>query len=100
MSENHITKAEVEHVAKLSRLPLTDAEAERYTSELQSILGYFQVLSGVNTEDTKETAQVTGQQNIMREDVVVQQSPEVITALVACGPHGIQDGCIKIPNIM
>ncbi|MBI4090957.1 MAG: Asp-tRNA(Asn)/Glu-tRNA(Gln) amidotransferase subunit GatC [Candidatus Komeilibacteria bacterium] len=45
-----ITPAEVEKIAKLARLDLTDAERERSTRELSSIIGYIDRLSEVTTE--------------------------------------------------
>ena len=57
---------EVEHIAKLARIHLT--EKEKYSKELSSILGYVEKLQRVNTDNIEETSQVTGLRNVYRQD--------------------------------
>ena len=45
-----LTKQQVEHIASLARLELTDQEKEKFTKELSSILDYFEQLKEVDTE--------------------------------------------------
>ena len=63
-----ITRADVEHVARLARLGLDDAEVDRLASELSHILDAMQVLAQLDTSDIPPTAQVIPLQNVMRED--------------------------------
>jgi len=63
-----LTKSEVEKIAKLSRLDLTTKEKELYASQLSKVLVYFEKLNEVNTENVEITAQVTGLENVYRED--------------------------------
>lgn len=63
-----ITKKEVEHIAKLARLGLSEAEKEKYSKELNGILDYMEKLNEVNTENIELTAQVSGLTNIFRKD--------------------------------
>jgi aspartyl-tRNA(Asn)/glutamyl-tRNA(Gln) amidotransferase subunit C len=65
-----ITRRDVEHVAKLARLGLTDREIEKFQQELSSVLAYVEKLNALHTENVPETAQVTGLTNIFREDAV------------------------------
>lgn len=44
-----ITKDEVTHVARLARLEFTEAEAEKFTSQLNNILMYMDMLNRVDT---------------------------------------------------
>lgn len=68
-----ITKEQVEHIAKLARISLTEAEKEKMTKELGAILGYVEKLKEVNTEGIEPTAQVTGLENVYRKDEVGEQ---------------------------
>lgn len=65
-----ITTKEVEHVAKLARLALTDEEKEKYTEQFSSILKYFDQLSEVNTENVEPMVHVLPVRNVLREDKV------------------------------
>jgi aspartyl-tRNA(Asn)/glutamyl-tRNA(Gln) amidotransferase subunit C len=65
-----ITRKEVEHVAKLARLGLTEWEIEKYQKDLSQVLEYVEQLNKVDTKNVPETAQVTGLQNVFRDDVV------------------------------
>jgi aspartyl-tRNA(Asn)/glutamyl-tRNA(Gln) amidotransferase subunit C len=66
-----LTKDQVLHVAKLAKLKLTDAEVDKYTSQLSSVLDYFSELSEVNIKDVEPTSQTTGLTNVFRDDEVV-----------------------------
>jgi len=65
-----ITKAEVEHVAMLARLKLTEEEKELYAKQLSDILEYAQTLNELDTEDVPPTAHVLPVKNVFREDEV------------------------------
>ncbi len=51
----HITREEVERIAALARLSLSDDEAERMVAELDTILGYVETLAEVDTEGVSPT---------------------------------------------
>jgi aspartyl-tRNA(Asn)/glutamyl-tRNA(Gln) amidotransferase subunit C len=63
-----ITRAEVEHVALLARLGLTDAEIDRMQAQLSHILGTIERLRDVDTSQVGPTAQVIALENVMRDD--------------------------------
>lgn len=67
-----LSKQEVEKIAKLSRLELTDDEKDKFAGQLSAVLDYVGKLNEVNTENVAMTAQVTGLENVYREDVVDQ----------------------------
>lgn len=71
-----LSKEEMEHLAKLSRLDLTDEEKELYSEQLSSVLEYFNKLQEVNTEKIEITSQVTGMENGTREDKVIESGIE------------------------
>lgn len=92
-----LTKAQVLHIATLARLRLTDEEAEKFTSELTSILQYVDMLGEVDTKGVEPTAQVTGQTNVFRADRVREggTSPD---ALLGCSPLPIAEHQIVSPS--
>jgi len=65
-----LTKQEIEHVAKLARLELTEEEIEKFGSQLSGVLDYIDQLKEVDVTGVEPTAQVTGLVNAWREDVV------------------------------
>lgn len=61
-----LTKKDIEYVAGLARIELT--EKEKYTEELSAILGFVDQLNEVNVNGIEPLYQVTGMENIMRND--------------------------------
>lgn len=72
----------MEHVAGLARIALTDEELDRFTEQLQVVLGAIEALREVDTSDIPPTASVLPLENVMREDIVRPSLP-VETALAA-----------------
>jgi aspartyl-tRNA(Asn)/glutamyl-tRNA(Gln) amidotransferase subunit C len=64
-----ITKQEVEHVAKLARLELSEQEKERVTDQLSNILTYIETLNELDTTAVEPTSHVLNINNVMRDDV-------------------------------
>jgi len=65
-----IERKDVEHVARLTRLALTDAELERMREQLNSILAHLDTLRAVPTEGVEPTSHAVDLVNVMREDEV------------------------------
>lgn len=63
-----ISTKQVEHIAGLARIRLTGEEKEKMAEELDSILSYVDKLSQIDTKSVEPTAQITGLENIFRED--------------------------------
>jgi aspartyl-tRNA(Asn)/glutamyl-tRNA(Gln) amidotransferase subunit C len=59
---------DVEHVARLSRLALTDEERERMRAELDAILAYIDKLNAVDTDGVEPTSHAVPMVNVMRDD--------------------------------
>ncbi len=90
-----ITIKDVEHVAKLARLELTEDEKELYTKQLGDVLKYVDQMNEVDTSNVKPMTQVIDFVNVMREDkVVYEQTKE---ELMANAPEE-EDGFFKVPN--
>lgn len=81
-----LTNKEVEHIAHLARLGLSEKEVEKYANQLSSILEYVNQLKEVNTEGVIGTAQVTGLENVTRADEVQVQSAKTIEKMINLAP--------------
>lgn len=76
MSEPKISLKEVEHVARLARLELSDADKERMRRELDSILSYIDKLRALDTEGVEPTSHAIPMTNVMREDAPRPSFPQ------------------------
>jgi aspartyl-tRNA(Asn)/glutamyl-tRNA(Gln) amidotransferase subunit C len=63
---------DIEHLAKLSRLKLTDAEKEKFSNQMGTIIEYIEKLSELDTENVEPTANLLGLSNVFREDVTTK----------------------------
>ena len=68
--EMEITKLEVEKVAKLARLEITEAEKAAFVKQLSQILTHVEKLREYDTKGIEPTAAVLGAVNVFREDIV------------------------------
>lgn len=82
-----LSKEEVLHIAKLARLTLTDAELEKYARQLSGILEYVDKLKEVDVAGVEPTAQVTGLDNVWRNDAVVGCDDETRSKIVENFPE-------------
>lgn len=92
-----LTIADVEHVAALARLGLSDVEKERLRDQLSSILGHINALEELDTTTIPPTAQVLELTNVLRADEVRPSlSP---TAVLANAPRQA-DGFFEVDAIL
>jgi aspartyl-tRNA(Asn)/glutamyl-tRNA(Gln) amidotransferase subunit C len=68
--EMKITRAEVEHVSRLSRLALSETELDSLTGEMDAILDYVEQLNSLDTEGIVPTAHAVPMENAFRADEV------------------------------
>lgn len=61
-------KIDVKKVASLAMLPLSEDEEKLYQKQLEETLEYVEKLESVNTKGVEPTSQVTGLENVLRED--------------------------------
>jgi aspartyl-tRNA(Asn)/glutamyl-tRNA(Gln) amidotransferase subunit C len=64
-----LTKEEVEYIAELARLQLSEGEKNRYREQLSAILEYAAYLQSVDTSGIPPTSSVLPSQSVLREDV-------------------------------
>ncbi len=67
-----LTKEEVEHIAELARLELTEEEKERYREQLSDILDYAARLQALDTSHIPPTSTVLAKRAVLRPDVAVK----------------------------
>ena len=67
-----ISREEVEHIALLARLRLTDEEKDLYSEQLSKILDYIEKLNELDTSHVEPTSHVIPISNVFREDTPVE----------------------------
>lgn len=65
-----LSRAEVEHIAELAKLNLTEAELDQYAVQLSAILDYIAELNALNTDEIPPTASVLPLKNVLAADEV------------------------------
>ncbi len=94
-----ITKKDVEHIAKLARIELTDAEKEKFEKDLSGILDFINKLNEVDTENILPLAGGTELKNVMREDVrEMPHDPIEAAKLVRAAPEH-EGGFVKVKKV-
>lgn len=74
-------KIDVEHVAKLARLGLSEEEKKLFAEQLSAILEYADILKKLDTKNVPPTSHAIPMKNVLREDEVVPcENPEDILA--------------------
>ena len=93
-----ISRDDVLHLAQLSNLQLADDEIDALQQNIGDILGYVAQLGELNTTGIEPTYQVTGLENVGRDDVVM---PSDVTRedLLVLAPEQ-HDGQVKVPKVL
>ena len=84
-----LDKDQIEQIATLARLELTEKEKTMYAEQLSVVLDYIEMLDEVDTTGVEETCQVTGLQDVVREDFVVEASEETKKKLINAFPKKV-----------
>ena len=69
-SSGNLTVEDIKHLAKLANLKLTDKELNELLPQITSVIEFVSKVQSLNTENTPETSQVTGLENIFRQDTL------------------------------
>ncbi len=70
-----ISRADVEHIAMLARLKLTEEEKDTYSEQLSKILDYIDKLNQLDTTDVEPTSHVLQITNVFRDDEPAKSLP-------------------------
>ncbi|WP_256761251.1 Asp-tRNA(Asn)/Glu-tRNA(Gln) amidotransferase subunit GatC [Cohnella sp. WQ 127256] len=92
-----ITIKDVEHVANLARLELSEVEKEQFAGQLNAILKYAEKLNQLDTDGITPTSHVLPLANVMREDIVKPSWP--IEKVLLNAPEE-EDGQFKVPAVL
>ena len=94
-----LSKQKIKHIAELARLELTPAELKKYGSQLSDILNYVGQLQEVDVEGVEPTAQVTGLENVFREDEVEDWDSEERKKALEQAPE-LLEGQVKVKRVL
>lgn len=92
-----LTREEVEHIAELAKLKLSEEEVVTFSRQLSSMLEHFQALQALDTSGIPPTAQVITLRSVMREDEV---TPSLAPEQVLANAPQAEDGHFKVPAIL
>jgi aspartyl-tRNA(Asn)/glutamyl-tRNA(Gln) amidotransferase subunit C len=92
-----ITIKDVEHVAALARLELSEQEKEQFTEQLNAILKYAEQLEKLDTEGVEPTSHAMPLVNVMRKD---ESRPSYPIEKVLKNAPDEEDGQFKVPAVL
>jgi len=92
-----ISKEEVEHIAILARLSLSEEEKELFGSQLSSILSYIEKLNELDTEGIEPISHLLSLSSVMRDDILRPSIPKE-DALMNAPDH--TDKFYRVPKII
>jgi len=93
-----ITNDDVRHLAQLSSLQMSDAEVESLRADIEKIINYINQLDELDTDGVKPTYQVTGLQNVWRDDEIIDSSVSRRQLLALAAEQS--DNCVKVPKVL
>lgn len=92
-----LSKEEIVHIAKLSRLELSDEETERFGDQLSDVLEYVSQLEEVETEGVEPLNNVTGLSNVYVADEI--EKFDIPPEDIAKNAPEFKDGFFKVPGV-
>lgn len=92
-----ITKEQVEHVANLARLNLTETEKEHFTKDMEAIIAFADQLNSLDIADVKPTDHIIPINNVFRKDEV---KPSMDRELLLSNAPTQENGCFSVPKIV
>lgn len=92
-----ISTSDIQHLASLSSLALADDEVDGLRQDLENIIGYIKQLGELDTAGVEPTYQVTGLENVWREDEVQPGIPA--EKLLEMAPEK-QNNQVKVPQVL
>ena len=92
-----ISTSDIQHLASLSSLALADDEVDGLRQDLENIIGYIKQLGKLDTAGVEPTYQVTGLENVWREDEVQPGIPA--EKLLEMAPEK-QNNQVKVPRVL
>jgi len=97
MKRKHLSKKEVEHIAWLAHIELSDQEKTLFTEQFNEILDYFRRIDEVDTEGVEPTYHVLDLKNVSRKD---ETKPSLPTEEALRNAPKKENKFIKAPRIV
>ncbi len=94
-----ITREEIQHIAKLARLGLSEKEIAKYQKDLSSILNYVEKLKEVDISEIKPTSHSLRIENVMRIDEARVADPEIRKKILDLAPE-TKEEYLKVKSIL
>lgn len=91
-----LTKEDVLHIAKLSRIKLNEQEVEKFQSQLSAVLKYIDKLNEIDTSDINPTINTTGIIDRMRED---RENRSFSQQEALSNSESTHNGFFSVPNV-
>ena len=92
-----LTRKEVQHIALLARLGLSEEEIEKFRIQLSDILENFEILKQIDTTDVTPTAQSIALQNVLRPD---ETKPSYPTKDILANAPQREGNCFKVRAVL
>jgi aspartyl-tRNA(Asn)/glutamyl-tRNA(Gln) amidotransferase subunit C len=92
-----ISRSEVEHLARLARIDMTDEELDRMAGQLDAVLDAVAQVASVVTDDVPATSHPVPLVNVTRPDVV---RPGLTAEEALAGAPASEDGRFRVPRIL
>ncbi len=92
-----ISREQVEHVARLARLALSEQEIDTLTGDMDAILGYVDKLNELDTGHIVPTAHAVPMENAFRADTV---RPSIGTEKALQNAPEASDSCFLVPKVI
>jgi aspartyl-tRNA(Asn)/glutamyl-tRNA(Gln) amidotransferase subunit C len=92
-----VSKEELYHIAKLSKLEISEEKIDELTQKISDIVSFSNTLANIDIEGVKPTAHILDLKNVLRKDevkdsfsreTILQNAPE------------IQGGCVSVPKVV
>jgi len=93
-----ISKQQVQHIAKLARLGLTEKEIEKFQKDLSAIMDYVEKLKEVNIDGIEPTSHSVLVENVMRKDEVAEKKEDENIKLLKLAPE-TKESYLKVKSI-
>lgn len=97
MKKQQLSKKEVEHVAWLAHIELSEEEKTLFTEQFNEILDYFRKIDTLDTEGVKPTYHVLELENVSRKD---QTKPSLTTEEALKNAPKKEKKFLKAPRIV
>ena len=92
-----LSREEVQHIARLARLGIDEADLEKFNEQLSNILENFEILQRVDTTGVPSTSHSIALSNVLRDDEV---SPSFTPSEILANAPKEEAGCFRVMAVL